>query len=84
MSFHAYLRKLAGKNKQQFTLEEPSFAVKKNCDTGHAPFPQSMCAKCQPSAIVLQQQVILMSFYHLRPSWRIVLRFHNSIIISMT
>ncbi|KAI3643586.1 hypothetical protein MP228_013141 [Amoeboaphelidium protococcarum] len=41
-------------------LEEPSFKVNPNCDAGHPPYPASMCAKCQPSAIVLQQQVFRM------------------------
>lgn len=59
MSFHAYLRKLnaGSKTKDLPTLDEPSFIVRPDCDTGHAPYPQSMCAKCQPSALVLQSQV---------------------------
>ena len=67
MSFHAHLRKLNAANRNAAKnvnalppLDEPSFAVKKNCDAGHAPYPQSMCAKCQPSAIVLQQQTYRM------------------------
>jgi nuclear protein localization family protein 4 len=38
-------------------LEEPSLKVAEHCDSGHAPYPKAMCAKCQPSALVLQQQV---------------------------
>ena len=37
-------------------LEEPSFKVDERCSSGHAPYPKAMCAKCQPSAIVLKQQ----------------------------
>lgn len=66
ISFHAHLRQL---HKQELkkgvtdtknipVLEDPSFSVCVPCPGGqHAPYPASMCAKCQPSAIVLQQQV---------------------------
>lgn len=36
--------------------EQPWFRVKPNCDAGHPRYPLAMCAKCQPSAVMLQQQ----------------------------
>lgn len=65
MSFQSYLRKVGiistASNKKpsvsvMSSLEEPSFKVDPKCDAGHEPYPKSMCAKCQPSAVVLQQQ----------------------------
>ncbi|KAF9171218.1 nuclear protein localization protein 4 [Mortierella sp. AD010] len=63
MSFHSYLRKLGAHEKKQGTsyitlpsLEEPSYKVKANCNSGHPPWPASICTKCQPSAITLQRQ----------------------------
>ena len=38
-------------------LEDISCKVKDNC-TDHAPWPQGICSKCQPSAITLGRQVI--------------------------
>jgi nuclear protein localization family protein 4 len=63
MSFHAHVRKITAANRNAATenppilIQEPSLKVAEQCDTGHAPYPRAMCAKCQPSAVILQQQV---------------------------
>lgn len=36
-------------------LESPKYTVNINCPY-HAPFPEAICTKCQPSAIILRQQ----------------------------
>ncbi|KAI8989414.1 NPL4 family-domain-containing protein [Pilobolus umbonatus] len=68
MSFHSYLRQLntnqqsktMGANNSLPPLEEQNFKVKIPCTGGHAPWPEGICTKCQPSAITLQRQVYRM------------------------
>ncbi|CEG77512.1 hypothetical protein RMATCC62417_12251 [Rhizopus microsporus] len=62
MSFHAYLRQLTAsqQSKNVPVLEEQDFRVKVPCSGGHAPWPEGICTKCQPSAITLQQQAYRM------------------------
>ncbi|CAO3685584.1 unnamed protein product [Rhizopus microsporus] len=62
MSFHAYLRQLTAsqQSKNVPVLEEQDFRVKVPCSGGHAPWPEGICTKCQPSAITLQQQTYRM------------------------
>ena len=57
LSFHAYLRKLAGgrNTNPNITLEEPDYRVRRNCSR-HAPYPAGICSQCQPSAISLNAQ----------------------------
>lgn len=57
MSFHAYLRKLTqGVNKGKYApLENTNCRLKPGC-SGHKPWPEGICTKCQPSAITLNRQ----------------------------
>ncbi|KAJ2162824.1 nuclear protein localization protein 4 [Coemansia sp. RSA 552] len=68
MSFQAYLRKILADHKIRgdisgalpanvpLPLEDPDYRVKASCLGGHAPWPEGICSKCQPSAITLQRQ----------------------------
>lgn len=66
MSFHAYLRQHSAAQHSKNSaapgnnlppLDEQDFKVKVPCSGGHAPWPEGICTKCQPSAITLQSQV---------------------------
>lgn len=61
LSFHAYVRKLTnlhGKGTHSNSVvENVDLKLKKNCPTGHPPYPQGLCTKCRPSTLTLNRQV---------------------------
>ncbi|ODV89671.1 hypothetical protein CANCADRAFT_142508 [Tortispora caseinolytica NRRL Y-17796] len=84
LSFHTYLRQLqhqqhseVGSTVTKF-LSQPFYGVKKPCPNKHAPWPNGICSKCQPSAITLQQQQFRMVDHVEFASPSIINRFLDS------
>lgn len=59
LSFYSWFKKLKDSSNTALPasslLEESKYTVDLNCPY-HAPFPEAICTKCQPSAIILRQQ----------------------------
>lgn len=63
MSFYSYLKELNDEKNNRNSdssyippLEEPNYNIDLQCSQGHAPYPNGICSKCQPSSITLQLQ----------------------------
>lgn len=66
-SFHSYLKELNELNNNRnksssyiAPLKEPDYSIDLACTSGHAPYPNGICSKCQPAPITLQQQTFRM------------------------
>lgn len=59
LSFYSFLKKLKDSSNAAVPisslLETPNYTVDTKC-SNHPPFPEAICTKCQPSAIILRQQ----------------------------
>lgn len=63
MSFYAHLKEVNDEKNNRNSessyippLEEPNYNIDLACSQGHAPYPNGICSKCQPSSITLQLQ----------------------------